>query len=594
MPDGPQDSVLSHRRGGLRGRAGKVAFWTTIAVVTSLALTGITFGYRYVAGRSCSGKATATVIAAPGMSTMLEGLARAWQQTAPAVHGRCVSVDIEAKDSALMAQALGVEWDAKSLGVAPDVWVPESTTWARRAATASVAEYMIPDQQPSLARTPTVLAMPKPMAEALGWPTASLSWQDITDKFATTAEGWARYGKDWGPLRFGMTDPQLSTPGMNGLLAVLDPNNDGAIAADEQPGAVRLNQIRAVYADTTDKIFAELAKADAQGSDAALRYVSAFPALEHEILSYNQHNPKVPLVAFYPSNAATDADYPYLVLDADWASAERKDAANAFLAYVQRSNGRETFLSAGYRDANRAGGGALTVANGLSPQLPPKPRTDLPPDVVRQSVDAWTALTRPTNVLLVLDVSGSMSSPVPGTGKTKLQVAQEAAHNAVNLFTDDARAGLWSFAVHLDGDRDYKQLVPIGVVSEGGRRAGMHAAIDALTPSGNTGLYNTIAAAQQAVVDNYQPGASNLVVLLTDGTNENEFGGLTLEQLKTKLVANNADAKHRVPVVTIGYGEDADFGTLQDISRATGAVSYSAKNSVDISQVLLTAIFGRT
>ena len=66
-----------------------------------------------------------------------------------------------------------------------------------------------------------------------------------------------------------------------------------------------------------------------------------------------------------------------------------------------------------------------------------------------------------------------------------------------------------------------------------------------------------------------------------------------LPQLKDQLAHNTADPNHKVPVVTVGYGADADFGTLQDISRTTGATSYSSKATFDINQVLLTAIFGR-
>ena len=121
----------------------------------------------------------------------------------------------------------------------------------------------------------------------------------------------------------------------------------------------------------------------------------------------------------------------------------------------------------------------------------------------------------------------------------------------------------------------------------------MLTAIDKLAANGGTGLYNTTAAAEQAVLDAYKPGSTNLVVLMTDGKNEDVEGGLTLDQLKEQLTKNGADPNKKVPVVTVGYGADADFATLQDISRTTGATSYTSKSSFDINQVLLTAIFGR-
>src|SRR5699024_605384 len=131
---------------------------------------------KRLAKHGCKGNVTATIIAAAETSTILDNLSRRWADTSPAVSGTCVSVNVRTRDNAAMAQELGSDWDVKSNGVAPDVWVPDSTAWVRRASIASTAERMMPDLQPSLARTPAIIAMPKPMAEALGWPKEDLSW----------------------------------------------------------------------------------------------------------------------------------------------------------------------------------------------------------------------------------------------------------------------------------------------------------------------------------------------------------------------------------------------------------------------------------
>jgi Ca-activated chloride channel family protein len=596
MAYGRPATVRSHRRGGPR-RQRRILPWVVIPLVLGLVAGGLGGGYLYLLRESCHGQARATIVSSPGMAPLLQGLATQWSQTGPAVGGICAGVEVTGRDSALMAQALGTDWDEKSNGPRPDVWVPDSTAWVRRASTAAIAERMMPDMQPSLARTPTVIAMPKPMAEALGWPDAKVSWQDLINKYAASPDGWKKLNKPWGQFKFGMTDPLKSTAGLLALMAILDQNDDGEVTAEEQASVVKLKQVRAVYTDDTGQIFAELKKADAQGADAALRYLSAFPALEQDILAYNQANPHVPLVALYPTNGSGDADHPYLVLNAPGASRQRQDVARAFLAYARGPDGRKVFLAKGFRDSNRAPGAALTEVNGFAPRVVTLPRAVLLPESVQQTMDTWTALTRSSNVLLVLDVSGSMKTPVPGTSKTRLALAKEAATSAVSLFGDETAAGLWIFSTKQDGARDYRQLVPLGKLTEevGGRtrKDAMLAAIDRLTATGDTALYDTIAAAQQAVLDNFRRGATNLVVLLTDGKNDNPAGGLTLDQLRTKLAQTSADPAHRVPIVTVGYGEDADFAILQEISRITGAQSYSSKTSFDINQVLLTAIFGR-
>jgi Ca-activated chloride channel family protein len=597
MPYARAANVRSHRRGRPRPRRRRaVGPWLAAILAVALVGTGLAFGWSYLARHSCSGSARANIVSSVGTAPLLQSMAKRWQAGKPAIRGVCARVEITGKDSAVMAQALGTDWDEKSNGLRPDVWIPESTAWIRRASTAAIAERMMPDLQPSLARSPAIIAMPKPMAEALGWPNTKLTWQEVITKYAGP-DGWKKLNKPWGDFRFGMTDPLKSTAGLLALMAILDGNDDGEVTSDEQASVLRLKQVRSIYVDSTAQIFDGLAKADAQGPDQALRFVSAFPAIEQDVLRYNQSNPKVPLVAIYPTNGSGEADHPYLVLDPPDADPQRQAVARLFLRYLRGADGRKAFLAAGFRDSNRAPGPGLTQINGFAAKVTTLPRAVLLPDSVKQSMDTWTALTRPTNVLLVLDVSGSMAQPVPGTGKTRLALAKEAARSAVSLFADDTQAGLWVFSTKLDAGRDYRSLVPLGKLSDqvGGRERKelMLASIDKLAPGGNTGLYDTMAAAQQAVLDNFKQGLTNLVVLMTDGKNDDDTGGLTLEQLTEKLTQNSRDAARRVPVVTVGYGEDADFATLQALSRITNAPSYTSKTSFDINQVLLTAIFGR-
>jgi Ca-activated chloride channel family protein len=587
--------VRSHRREPRR-RFG-ILPWIVVGVVVVAGGGGIAYGLSGVKAKTtCTGSAHATIIAAPATAALLTGIATSWAQTAPAVAKTCASVSVVSRDSAVMAQALGTDWDTTK-GAAPDVWVPDSTAWVDRASTAPVAERMMPDLQPSLARSPTVIAMPKPMAQALGWPAGDVSWTDLINKVAADPTGWAKYGKpEWGGFKFGMSDPLQSTSSLLSLMAVLDGDDDGEVTAAEQDTVFRLKQDRAVYTATTDQILQQLHKADAQGATAALQYVSAFPAFEHDVLSYDQTNPQVPLVAIYPSNGSADADNPYLILDAPWATPQRQQVAKAFELYARGPVGKKVFLDAGYRDSNRAAGSILATNAAFSPKIKTLPRAVLLPQSVTQSMDTWTALTRPTNVLLVLDVSGSMAEQVPGTAKTRMQLAKDAARNAVQLFADDVTVGLWVFSTRQVATTDYKSLVSIGKVADPvgktTRRAALTAAIDKLVPSGNTGLYDTAAGAQQAVVATFQPGATNLVVLMTDGKNDDDTGGLSLDQL-TALLDTNAKSDKKVPIVTVGYGNDADFAALQQISRISGGVLYTSKTAFDINQVLLTAIFGR-
>src|SRR5690606_22284245 len=67
--------------------------------------------------------------------------------------------------------------------------------------------------------TPLVIAMPKPMADALGYPATPVGWADIA-RLATDPAGWGAYGHpEWGPFRLGKTTPNFSTSGLSALIA---------------------------------------------------------------------------------------------------------------------------------------------------------------------------------------------------------------------------------------------------------------------------------------------------------------------------------------------------------------------------------------
>ncbi len=170
MPYGRSPTVRSHRRGGARRRVA-LAPWLIIASVVVLLGAGVTAGYAYLIKGGCSGRATATVVVTPRIETIMQSLSQKWAATSPNVKGTCADVKIEAQDAALVSNSLAGEWDTKTLGTPPDAWVPDSSAWVRRASVDADAERIMPDLQPSLARTPTVIAMPKDMAEAAGMTT---------------------------------------------------------------------------------------------------------------------------------------------------------------------------------------------------------------------------------------------------------------------------------------------------------------------------------------------------------------------------------------------------------------------------------------
>ena len=492
---------------------------------------------------SCSGSASANVVVAPRIQTIMAKLANDWAQTNPNINGVCGSVVISAKESPDMVTALAnSKWD-DSTGLAPDVWVPESSAWVRKASADADAERIMPDLPPSLARTPTVIAMPRQLAEAAKMVGTPLTWRQIVDKLSSS-KGWQTYQHpEWGAFKVGLSDPQDSTPGLLALMAISDADDDGEVTPAEQGALLDLKKVVAVKAASTDDILTGLRAATDKGTTNGLTYVSAFPALEQDVLAYNLSQPKMPLVAIYPEDGIAEADFPYLVLNADWSKQASKDVAAAFGRYVRGAAGKAAFQAAGFRDSNRLPGPAMTAANGLTEKLTALPRAVLLPESVQHAAATWTAVTRPTNLLFVFDTSGSMGGEVSGTGKTRLDLTKAAALGALDLFDDSAQVGVWAFSTVSNG-KDYRQLLPLGPLAKS--RSDVEKQINTLQSGGNTGLYNTTAAACQYVATNFVAGATNLVVLLTDGADDNNVsGGLSLDALLNSLTPTAAPPRSR-------------------------------------------------
>ena len=71
----------------------------------------------------------------------------------------------------------------------------------------------------NLVLSPVVIAMWKPMAEALGWGKKPVGWADIL-ALARDPEGWKTYGfPQWGQFKFGHTHPEYSNSGLISLIA---------------------------------------------------------------------------------------------------------------------------------------------------------------------------------------------------------------------------------------------------------------------------------------------------------------------------------------------------------------------------------------
>jgi Ca-activated chloride channel family protein len=324
--------------------------------------------------------------------------------------------------------------------------------------------------------------------------------------------------------------------------------------------------------------------------------VAAFPSLESDVANYNTNNPATALVPVYDTQKPITADYPYTVLSAGWVGQIERAAAGQFLSYLLGPAAQATLGSLGLRTPDRTvtRTDALPVAAGFAPTVAPaRPVPD--PATITAVVTEWANLQRQVNLLALLDTSGSMARPVPGTGMTRLQLLQQTAITGFDLLTNRTSIGLWDFSVRPGSTSEYRQLVPFGPVPANigtvPRGQALSAAVAALQPAGFTPLYDVAYAAFHEMQQHWQPDSSNAVILITDGVNE-RGGGLSLPELLDRL-RREQRPEQPVQIVTIALGTQADADALRLVSQVTGGRTYVVRDVASAIQTLVLAFTGR-
>ncbi|MFL6103551.1 MAG: substrate-binding and VWA domain-containing protein [Actinomycetes bacterium] len=610
-----------HLAQGRRRRPTALLAAACILLVLALGIGGFVFFVNQPArSLACrGGSLPLQVVISPDQAGVVTQAAAEYERRRPAVDDRCVDVQVRGTDSAEAAAALSGGWDEATQGPAPDVWVPASSAWALQVALrqqATKQDVLIPLEYPKLATTPMVMAMPKPMAETLGWPRSTLGWKDLLGA-VVNQEGWKAFGHpEWGAFKLGKTDANLSTPGLEALIAAVfaatgqtsELSVETLVKEEDKLRQLILGLERAPGqdADTPATFLANLQQADQAGQ--ALNFVSAVPLDEKSVWDYNRGNasgledgaerakPDVPLVAIYPKEGTLEADHPWVVLRAPWVNDAKRRAAAAFLDYLRSEPIQERFQAAGFRTSEGRPGPQLSQANGLLPDQPSRVLAPPAPKVVAAALESWNAARKRSNVLAVYDVSGSMKEEVPGTGgRTKMDIVKEAASQALALFAPETNLGTWVFSTNLVGNRDWAESVPIGPTNarlpDGKiRRQVLAEALARLqATNGDTGLYDTTLAAFRAVQRSYAPQRINIVVLLTDGINDDPSGGIDRAELLRRLKAEQ-DKERPVRIITIAYGANADAASLKMIADATGGLAFVSRDPRDILHVFTDAI----
>ncbi len=552
----------------------------------------------------------------PEKFELLTDLARSFNGSDEAeAGGKCAFVRVLRKSSGLGMQLLLDGWpDEAANGPRPVVWSPASAAWGavlnQRLADKGQPP-MAPEGAQAFMLTPLVIAMPRPMAEALGWPGTPIGYSDIL-ALAQDPAGWGAKGHpEWGPFRLGKTNPNFSTSALSATIAqyyaatgkTRDLTNEDLANPEVDKFARGVENSVVHYGDITLTFLNNLYRNDQRGG--GLTYASAVAVEEKSVIDYNLGNPdgitdpgerirppRVPLVAIYPKEGTLFSDNPFFVLDAPWVDAREKEAARTFEQFVQEPENQERVVSYGFRPGNPevAAGAPIETANGVDPNQPQNVLGVPQPAVLARILELWGQQRKAAKVMLVVDVSGSMGDPGDDDGNTKLDLAKQAAITALDQFKaeDDVALRIFSTDISPTAPNDYLDLVPFGPIGQ--QREQIASKIRSLVPTQGTPLYTVTGDSYDDMRETFDAARINAVVLLSDGRNEDpantDFNAL-INNLRS---GSEGQSSRPVRVFTIAYGEDADLSALRRISEATNAASYDASNASTINQVFTAVI----
>lgn len=414
----------------------------------------------------------------------------------------------------------------------------------------------------TLMLSPVVIAMWKPMAEALGWGKKPIGWSEILD-LARNPQGWAAYGHpEWGRFQFGHTHPEYSNSGLISLFATIyaatgktadlsladvnNPKTSDYLAGIEQA---------VVHYGTSTGFFSS--KMFANGPE----YLSAAVLYENNVIdSYDpQYKLQLPIVAIYPKEGTFWSDHPIGIVEREWVSPEHQEAAKTYIKFLLSQPQQEKTLKYGFHpgDPNVAITSPIDQAHGVDPKEP-KTILQVPSvEVMDSIINLWKQHKKHSNIILVFDTSGSMKE------QNRMPNAQNGAKQLINIL----------------GEKDYLSILAFNtsygwsgkdLLMEKDRQTAL-GTIQGFFPAGGTALYDSISSAYQYMLENPKEGKISAIVVLTDGA-DTDSHYVTLEKLLEQIRFDNE--KKTIRVFTIAYGADAKGDILKSIADATQAKSY--------------------
>lgn len=520
-----------------------------------------------------------TVAVSPVMAPVLQEIANRFNsQDFRTPDGKRMSVaTLTLAPDRMIAEAMGTP-NFQALAPDSSLWLEElEQAWAAQLAP---SDSPIPIGQRRVssptrfAVSPIVIAAWESVARDLGWPDASIGWEVIQNKAIEDDDfKWNHAG----------------TNTASGLLATLAEFYAGAgltrgLTEEAATAPETLEYVQAVeatirfYGEGEEVIIERLA---AEGRS----FLDAFVAQERVVLDWNRNRNDERLVAIYPAEGTLWTDHPIALLELGSQTSSDEDATRdeiavtnnqrltfaAFTEFLLGGESQQYLLQSGYRPADLsieldAAGSPFANTDAVDWRQPQTTLQMPSPSVVNVVRNAWYFTKRPTNVYLVVDTSGSMTTDKMNSMRQALRayIAQ--------VLGDRDRIGIVEFAGGV------KSFTPLRVMDDANRRDTLDL-IDRMEAYGGTALIDATYLAVEDLQNMGDNEAINAVVVMTDGEENSSFYSLTdLE----RLVGGNRVTP--VIIFTIGFGRDVDANMLERIARIGGG-QYWFTDEADIEEL---------
>ena len=506
-----------------------------------------------------------------GKKEWVEDVVKAFHDSKAEVGGKPIRVQlIHMKSGESMQKIL----DGKEK---PTLWSPAGQAWIElinQTWKGRTNQNFVDASKPTVV-SGLVIAMWEPMARALGWPDKPIGWDDIT-KVAGDPKGWASLNHpEWGAFRFGHGHPDFSTSAMLSVVSAIyaAAGKTAGLTTEDLKNPKVIEKLATLeksivhYGESSSWLTEKLCTRGPA-------YLSAVTLYESNVVKANdKYKAKMPfkLVAIYPKEGTFWENHPTGIVNADWVTAEQKQAAQKLLDFMTSKDQQAKAPKYGYRPTDKSVpvSAPIDAEHGADPaQSADKSLEYMSDSVFRRANELWHEVKKHSLVYMVLDTSGSMNGePMNAAKKGTAQFIREMQKEdevAVIAFSDRPRL-----------------VKPLGKVRDVGE--GLAQSVEGLFADGATSLYDATLMALDLIEKHKKDSKEQKlygVVVLSDGKDTSSTQKLS--DLLDRMPANESADGTRI--FTVAYGDEADEDLLKRVANSSNAL-YMKGNAGNIDKI---------